>query len=362
MIVYYVVFLISCLFVYAGEKNTGKTKKNTILWLVAVLLPAILAGIRADTVGSDTSGYIKSIHDMCVRNVDWNFVISAYQCELGYYFFNYIITRISDSFQIALFIIQVLILAPVLIACKDNEDLIEPHISYLIFLFLFYNRSLNMCRQSIAISICMFSVRFVRKQEFLKFLLCILLAMSMHRIAIVFLIVYFIFYLLQKKDRVIYKILIISIAVGLLLFYKTIVNKIIGMGYLTTRYLYYVNGGKHNISMVELGIKIIFLLLIIGVKNILGKRNKFNNFLIFLLVLDFLIYCLGFYANYAQRISYYFGFFVIYLVPQVAKCVNKKQRVASMFILFLIVWLFSYVYYGINGCDGTVPYKVAQMI
>ena len=58
---------------------------------------------------------------------------------IGYYFLNYIITRISDSFQITLFIIQVLILAPVLIACKDNEDLIEPHISYLIFYYVSNN-------------------------------------------------------------------------------------------------------------------------------------------------------------------------------------------------------------------------------
>ena len=134
------------------------------------------------------------------------------------------------------------------------------------------------------------------------------------------------------------------------------------MGYLSIRYSYYVNGGNQNISMVELTVKMVFLLLIMGVKNILASRNRFNDFLIFLLVLDWLIYCLGFYANYAQRISYYMGFFVIYLVPQVAKCVNKKQRAACMFILFTIALAFSYVYYGINGCDGTVPYKIAQMI
>lgn len=361
MIVYYIVFLISSFFLYVGERKTDNSKSAKILWALAGIIPALLAGVRAESVGSDTSGYIKLIHDMCSNNVNWKLIIGSYQCEIGYYFINFIVTRITESFQVFLFIIQLLILVPVLYACKDNEDLIEPHLSYLFFLMLFYNRSLNMCRQSIAISFCMFSVRYIRKQKFSKFAICIVLAMSIHRIAFVFFALYIMTYFLLKKEGTFYKFVFLVIAGGLLAFYQIIINKLMSLGYIGSHYSYYVNGGNQNISSVELGIKCLFITLILLNRKNLCKKNSWNNIFIFFLVLDILVYCLGFYANYAQRISYYIGFFEIYLVPQISNCVKKKQRIVTRIILLLIAFAFSYIYYGVNGCDGTVPYKITNM-
>lgn len=361
MLIYYIVFLISSLLVFGAEKRTLKGKKANLLWIFAVLVPAIIAGMRAETVGTDTSGYIKEVFNMCKNGTNWKIVIGMYQCEIGYYLLNYIVSLVTGSFQILLFVIQILILGPVLIACKDNSDLVEPYISYLFFLLLFYNRSLNMCRQSIAISICIFSVTFIRKQNLIKFVICILLAMSMHRIAFVFLCIYFISFFLKKKEQIIYKFILCVITMAGLIFYQTLVSKLISLGYISAHYLYYANGGKQNISTIEFTVKILFVLLTLLFSKMLNKKNKINGFFTFMLVFDLLIYCLGFYANYAQRISYYIGFFVIFTVPQIAKCMKKNQRMLVLAVLIMIAVTFSYFYYGVSGCDGTVPYKIAKM-
>ncbi len=356
MLVYYIIFIVSSILVYLADKKMRGLRGKKICWLLAVLIPSLLAGLRAESVGTDTSGYIKAIHHLCVNDVDWKVVVGAYQCEIGYYFVNFLVTRISDSFQLLLFVLQILILAPVLLACKDNADLVEPYLSYFLFLILFYNRSLNMCRQSIAIAICIYSVQYVRSEKIVKFLVCLMLAISIHKIAFIFLTIYIISHFLQKKEGVYYKLSFLAAVCCLIIFYKVILNKLISMGYLGSRYLYYVNSGNQNISTIELTTKILYLILILCVASILKKKNRYNEILIFFLVLDFLIYCIGFYANYAQRISYYIGIFTIFVVPQIANCVNKRQKYICLFVLLFIAFAFSYKYYGISGCDGTVPY------
>lgn len=362
MLIYYGVFLISTFFVYLAERKKTSKIKSAFMWLIAILGPTFLAAVRAETVGTDTSGYVKEIFELCKNGTDWKYIVGAYQCEIGYYWINYMVSYFTDSFQILLFVIQILVLMPVIISCKNNKDLVEPYISYLFFLVLFYNRTLNMTRQSIAISFCILAVTFMRKQEIRKFLLCVIIAMTMHRIAILFIFIYFLYYFLQKKDRVFYKFLFSVIAILVLIFYQTIVVKLVDLGYISKRYLYYANSGNQNISTIELLTKVIFLIIILITSKYLNKKNKDNGFLIFILILDILVYCIGFYANYAQRISYYLGFFVIFIIPQVPKCMKMNQRRVCLFFLLAISFVFSYCYYGINECDGTVPYMVAQIM
>lgn len=362
MFIYYVIFLISTLFVYIGEnKRCGKIE-TLLIWGMAVFIPALMAGMRADTVGTDTSGYIKAIFRLCQNGADWKVVVGAYQCEIGYYWINWVVSFFSDSFQILLFILELLILVPVLIACKDNNDLVDPHISYLFFLIMFYNRSLNMCRQSIAISFCMLSVIYIRKQDIRKFILCIIPAILMHRISIVFIAVYFIFSLLKRRGKTIYKCILCVNTILMIVFYQTIVKKLVLAGYISSRYLYYTNGGEQNISTIEFVTKIIFLIVTILASSYLNKKNQDNNIILFFLIMDILIYSIGFYANYAQRISYYIGFFVVFIIPQIPKCMKKNQRILGMTLLLILALTFSYYYYGISGCDGTVPYKIANTI
>lgn len=360
MLIYYDVFALSALFAYIAEKKSLKRGKSIIFWILAIVVPSILAGMRAETVGTDTSGYIKEIFDMCKNGVDWKIIIGAYQCEIGYYMINYIVSLITGSFQIFLFVVQILILGPVAIACKNNADVAEPYLSYLFFLILFYNRSLNMCRQSIAIAICMASVTFIRKQKFFKFIGCILIAITIHRIAFIFIPVYFIFVFLKRKEQIIYKFLLCAIALSGIVFYQSIVNKLISIGYMSSHYLYYANGGKQNISTIEFLLKIFLVILTLFVSKVLNKKNSINSIFSFLLVLDLLVYCLGFYANYAQRISYYIGFFVVFIIPQIPRCMKKNQKLLSLVALLMVAVIFSYYYYGVSGCDGTVPYRIVQ--
>lgn len=360
MIVYYLIFLLSSVCIYNGEKKSDDSKMGKLLCMSAVLIPALLAGMRAESVGTDTGGYVKAIHQLCRKNIDWKMIVGSYQCEIGYYFINYLVTRVSDSFQLLLFVIQILILTPVLLACKDNHDLAEAHLSYLFFLILFFNRSLNTCRQSLAIAFCVYSVKYIRQEKFVKFLLCIFIAASMHKIAFIFGAMYVISHYLKKREGMLYKIGFLAIVCSLIVFYKVILNKLIAMGYLDVRYSYYVNSGNQNISTIEFTTKSIFLVIVLCVAHILKKRNLFNDTLVFYVVLDYLIYCVGFYANYAQRISYYIGFFVIFVLPQIPGCVNKRQKNICTLILLAIALAFSYMYYGVSGCDGTVPYILSK--
>ena len=53
MLIYIFTFLISLLLIYIAENINGKSK--IILNIIAILIPSILAGRRADFIGTDVS-------------------------------------------------------------------------------------------------------------------------------------------------------------------------------------------------------------------------------------------------------------------------------------------------------------------
>ena len=96
MYIYGVVFFLSVVCLYFSEHISNK-HISKILILVSVLIPAVLAGIRADDIGTDTLAYrtvyfepiykLSSLEEIFV----WAF---KQDFEIGFVLWNYIIARI----------------------------------------------------------------------------------------------------------------------------------------------------------------------------------------------------------------------------------------------------------------------------
>ena len=60
--IYIVFFLISCFLIWLSEKSPSRNI-GKFLAFIAILLPCILAGMRADTIGTDVRVYVEPMNN-----------------------------------------------------------------------------------------------------------------------------------------------------------------------------------------------------------------------------------------------------------------------------------------------------------
>ena len=129
---------------------------------------------------------------------------------------------------------------------------------------------------------------------------------------------------------------------------------LIDLGIVPSKYLFYVTGSESNILLIELVRKVIFLGLFILFGKSLYNNNKESNIFKYFMSLDLVLYLVGIYANYAQRIAYYLGYFDMFLIAQLPNCCRKGFSKKSMYILLIVLFVsYWFIYYGILKYDST---------
>ena len=75
--------------------------------------------------------------------------------------------------------------------------------------------------------------------------------------------------------------------------------------------------------------------------------------------LSFVTFLFDFNSSYIQRISYYFSFAVIILIPQYVYSFKKsKDKILSIILTVIILCGYPYLYYKKYQFDQTIPYRI----
>lgn len=363
MIFYFLVFIIATLFsLLAENKFKFKNKKiYIILVFIAIFIPSLVAGLRSVGIGTDTKGYISYVFRNCINISSVSeliIYIKNADVEPLFIIIDFIITRFTRSVNFSYFIFQFIILLFVYLACSTFRKDKYVSLSYFLFLVLFYNRSLNMCRQSIAIAIILFTLKFVLERNLIKFLFFIILASLFHKTALVFLPVYLIFPYLNSKNKNLNKFILFIFIILFIVFYKKIIFIMNWLGIVENKYLFYISGNKSTLSDIELLIKIVLSTLIVLFNSSISKKDKNIKFLINIFIIGIITMFLGIYSAFGQRISYYFGYFIIFLIPNLINIVKRKnQKKIILIIIIVATMIYSNFCYGYLRWDETVPYK-----
>lgn len=367
MIIYFIVFILSFGMALFAEKFYISKNKTLFIFFsfMAILIPSIMAGMRGINVGTDTKYYISNVFSL-VQNC--NSLLEAIKLiylnlniEPLYTFINYSCFKIfGNNIHTLYFLLEFIMLFFIYMACIDNKnDKNKFSLMYLVFLLLFFNKSLNNCRQSIAIAISLYSLKFVINKKFFKYILFCLMAMCFHVSAAITIVIYPLFNYLNGKNKNFKKNLILLVSIICLCFYQEILLFLINdLGILDQKYLFYVVGGSGNILMLEF----VFMLLI-GLFLVFNRKRlkiKNENYLM-LYFIGFIIYCIGFFSNYAWRLGYFFYYTIIFLLPNIeCKLVLNSKKISINVIIIILLFMYSYKYYDINLFDETVPYYIEK--
>lgn len=335
MSVYFV--LISFVLIIGIFVKEGK-KKNNIIFLILLLIQFF----RNNTVGTDIKVYL-GIFNTIIKDTNILFKLNM---EKGYLILNKILGIINTNETFFLCSIAIIILYPIKKVLEKESKIIW--LSYYLYITLnFYLFSMSGLRQAIAISILLLSLEYIKKREIIKFLIICLLAMSFHKTAIVFIVLYII-YPIEINFYSYILLLIISVC-GFLFFQKSlnIIFQIFPI--YEERY-----GGIKLVSGEGFKMFLIYFISLTGFlvlkKFKIRKDEKIYYQMIFLTVI---LQVLATKIAIVSRLIMYFWIGIIILIPNILSTSKNKK------LLFPVIITLGFMYYIFilkKNPQGVVPY------
>ncbi len=200
----------------------------------------------------------------------------------------------------------------------QSEDFL---FSFFLFMTLsYYFQSLNTVRYYFAWAVAVFSMKYVVKRQYLKFLLLILFTAAIHKSVLLVIPVYLLAGLPWKKWQ--FGILAAAAASGF--FFQDLYLKIIVRLYPSYEDTIYMDGGTSLINIVRIVGVFVFTLLYYKTA-ITGHRQ--NRFYFNLNLFALLLYTCGSFVPEISRVGYYMTAGHIFLLPSViGRIENERQR------------------------------------
>lgn len=358
MVYYIFLIFVSVIAVFFYELVEYKFLKF-LIFLFLLITISILPGLRDVMVGSDTYTYV-SIFQSKVDifggfEPGFNLLINFLQW-MGFQHYSYylIFFALLTNF---FFLYSILSLS----INKVTSVILFLSISTL-YLFEF-----NVIRQSLAVSIFLFSLIFLVKEDYKKTIIIILLAILFHYSAIFLLIIPFLFYFFKEKLFIL-NVLSLIIVLLINLVFSGVLDFAIS---LTGREAVYAN---YSDVGTESGLRFVFLIntiiyLSLCISAIFFKKLKDINLykiglmlFSFLLAFNFSITFLGMKYEGVGRIMNYFFTAYFIAVPVLLKVVNIKYRVIFALLMIFFAVIYTLLLIDVTNINGIFPYKFSSLV
>lgn len=373
--IYIICFVIATLFAYLANKSSKKVYRY-IFSAIAILAPSILAGLRSTNIGTDINIYVLPAFNVA-KNSE-NFItyltnIQELDTEFLYNVLVYVIAKTTNSINVLLFVQHFIICLLFYIGAYNFRNKSYSFVTYSLFLLMYYNMSLNLIRQFIAMAIIFFALKYIYEKKPIKYIISIGIAMLFHSTAIIALLFYFVYIICKLKRRNIYLCTSVIILLIAVLNYNQILNILVDLGLIASKYAtrYSIKDvNDFNFDIANTTIRIYNIVLIIYEYNKL-KNDEDNQFFTMIAVYDLIILQIGAFVPFAYRISIYFDIVNIANVSRILKsadidkqiCIknknimvknNKYLFILLTYLMYLAYFIFTYI---MAGSNETYPYQ-----
>ncbi|MCI8527869.1 MAG: EpsG family protein [Lachnospiraceae bacterium] len=365
MLIYLITFFGSyCLLVYAEKVKTKRM--HVFISLIAILIPSILAGLRDYSIGTDIEVYgniwFRNAVDAASSNNIRGYIQRAVNSDIGalYALLNYIVAKCTSNAHWFYFVLSFLTTGLVYKAASDNDDIVNAPFAMLVYYFLFYNQSLNILRQGLALVFVLCSFKSIRDGKIIKFIVWTLLGYMVHLTAIVGVVLLIVYKVVNSKLKVYAKGAILVATIVVVAEFSYVLNFLIGLGILSSKYEMYgttFQRGGGYIRLFFLCLPNLILLFLLIKKNIAKKETEALKFYV---VIATAISFLAFRMTYITRMALYFDMLLVISIPLTCdnmkyKIVNNKSNMNRWGVIayLLFYWIFVYVH---RNSGETVPY------
>ena len=325
---------------FMGDITENRSKKNIYLTICGLCIIFVM-GLRSRFSGSgDTSSYcslFESVKNSGVGFLDFINQRSAESSllfsEVGFSVYVWLLANIFPSSQWLLIITAIIMTVCTLkFISKHSEDVM---LSLIMFICLgLFSFNMNGLRQCIAMSFCLLAYDYIKDKKLISFVLIILLAMSFHKSALIFAFAYFLAFMKPKWNYVLFFITALVLFIVLADDISFLYDSMTGEDY------------SSGSSFDSGGIVVVAIYLIIIIVSLLfNKKWDKQSFLPLLLVLMGVSFYIIRYLSTQiyERISYYFFYFTILLLPTVISGFDGKSKLLiNSIVIVLSIALFAY--------------------
>jgi hypothetical protein len=347
-------------------------------FLVTLPLTAV-AGLRTINVGTDIKVYGYGTFSSAVNQTSlFNYlhlIDVRYGIEHLYAVLNYIVSRFSNNINVFLFIASICTILPFVWAALIYREKLNVPISLQLIVYwaLFYGNSLNILRQSMAMSLVYAAVAALiteKKKSVLLYVVLTLIAYEIHRTALISFVFLGIYFYLKKVGNKATLGLQISALLIFIPIISTIVlaltKKMINTPFLA-KYQQYITGSNwlvqssYGLSRIVLltagGVISIFLLVFFILKTKDVVQKKYAIFFLCVLLIDLVTQFSAFYGKLLTRLGLYFVLFETITIPMLLKNIFKGSLRFIMYVILIIYMVLIFYTVTKSGSGEIYPYE-----
>lgn len=350
---------------------------------IAIFLLSLLAALRADTVGVDTAVY----PDVYMRSASLYSSFTEFLFDPNtspvseplHALLVWVCSRFTADKAPLLFFYQLLTVTPVYFALYNLRDRLPISIGMAVYLFFFYNNSLNMMRQSVtcAFLLLAFSILIKKRKICIKFIACVAAAVLFHRSGLYGAVLLLVASHVGKIHHQWLKVASYFLVIFFPLVAAQLLQLLIGAGLADSHILYYADVfiyhnedvdwfvnplGGYSLSYLAMYSWLIFLPSILkgpfsdqkAIEQQPSARNSGSlwSYLRSMNLIGYLIYIallFNWHSMYGIRFSVFFDFMLILSLPLACTGMNSRTKKAIVLFSLLVIWFVWIIYFGWSG-------------
>ena len=342
MLIFIVLLLVPMLMQHAviGNKCVDFEKKNKNALLFFFFFLVFLVMFRHESVGTDTRNYIRFFSNYSVMS--WK-AISKSAVELGFAYFNKVVSLFSDDPQ---FFLAVTVIVTVAMIYPTYRRLcVDTSLTIVLFCTMStFSMMFSGIRQMLAIGIGFIAYEFTRKNKLILYIICVAIAITFHTSAVMLAVMYPLYHAKITKK---WLFAVVPALVAVFAFNRPIFSY---LSFLIERYTSYKGGitqtGAYTM-LILFAIFAVFAFLIPDEALVDDETVGLRNFLLLALVVQMFAPL----HHLAMRMSYYYIIFIPLLLPKVIAAKSEKwQQVAVVARHVMVAFFFGYFF--INSAGG----------
>ncbi|WP_282178807.1 EpsG family protein [Maribacter stanieri] len=311
-------------------------------FLFLISLVTFRGGIR-----NDTEVYIAYFYDSAdsIKSLVKNFVNSRH--EPGYLTVEFLNKKIINNHVFHFFIIGCISLIFLFKSLKEYTTYFYLGLS-LYFLRFFFLRDLNQIRAGIALSIVLYSIKYISTKKVAPFYFIILLAASFHKTALLIIPFYYINNYIIKKpfsNKRLFFVLIIAFCISLIEIKKIVGGLIIKYIPSSASYVSgYLSESGNVFSLIVLYQVLIFVLFVLFEDKLKNKQCHYYTIRNMLFCSLILLFVFNDFAILSSRLSTVFATVEIIVLPSFVLLFRNKVLVKTLYFFFFFFLFYINVY------------------
>lgn len=381
--IYGMFFVATLAFVMVAE-NELKHKKRFPFYVVsffALLIPCVLAGLRADTVGTDVKVYADPIFRAAAQR-SFSEIHDFYTyVEVGYRALALLVSRVTNELGVFLAISEFAIILPIYIVAYKRRSITPMWVTIALYLCLFYCASFNLMRQCISAALLLLALQYYEEKKYNKMLLCIVVGFTFHSSILIGIAVYAVSYFITKFKKLSTQWLAVVgmaiVAVAVFSSWSVVLSWAIDNGILPEKYNTYLTifNGTYGMSQsyyfelttsnyIEVGYRLLFAMIGILFATQAVRRGYARDIMmhitaVIICALVELMTMVVLHSSYGLRIVWNNEFSLLLMLPALLQKRNIALRRTNLRVIAVVLSVVSFFAIGfiVLGWHGVTPFE-----